>query len=148
MNAFVIAVSSAINSTHVLLERWAFNIKKYGEKKVASTFCKSEKSDVCMFAIDFLRVWADECSSHEKPSEFRGREIGFLQKPISSARVSGICGYHPPLLVSRKKTAGKMGKNWCLWATRVHASCARVRVLMSARACDFSVGRSNFRCRV
>ena len=41
-----------------------------------------------------------------KPSEFRGRETSFLQKPISSARVSGICGYIP-LLVSRKKKRGQ-----------------------------------------
>ena len=60
--------------------------------KVASTFSESETSDVCMIVVDFPRVWEDECSSHEKPSEFRGREIGFLQKPILSARVSGICG--------------------------------------------------------
>ena len=58
-----------------------------------------------------ISLVSDECSSHEKPSEFHDRETGFLQKPISSARVSGICGY-APLLVSRKKTAGKMDKNW------------------------------------
>ena len=67
-------------------------MRKKVVKKVASTLCESETSDVCMIVVDFPRVWEDECSSHEKPSEFRGREIGFLQKPILSARVSGICG--------------------------------------------------------
>ena len=63
LNAFVIAVSSAINPTHILLERWSFDMmRKKGEKKVASTLCESEKSDVCMFAVDFPRVWANECS--------------------------------------------------------------------------------------
>ena len=59
-------IGCAIHPTHVLLERWAFDIKKCGEKKVASTLCESEKSDVCMFVVDFPCVWANECSDPQE----------------------------------------------------------------------------------
>ena len=84
-------------------------MRKKGEKKVASTLCESEKSDVCMFAVDFPRVWANECSEAFRVlrplNEFLA-ETNLIRKSVRNLWLYSFVG------ITEKKNAGKMGKNW------------------------------------